>query len=205
MPASRSEVAARRAALKLRAKGSPITLRMVTFSAGAEPLPNPPGWEAVAVAGAHLAGATSLALAGTRLLGRLVAGDRLTIGADTVTVAAEASAEDNAITVTLAAPGLPADVADGAAVTPIWSADLPIMAEVAAGPRRLPDGSMTESRSFTAKIARFDLPDGVNVPDKDEPSHQWRIIMADGDERTVIDIAPTMVNGVCAVYDLLAR
>lgn len=195
----RSDVSGYRAMRLIRARGSAITLRRVSVvDSGPEPLPNPARVSGLVVTGDHPAGTPLLSLTGSPLVGRFVPGDLIDLpGLGAFLVTAEAAAVGNSVTLTVA-PTLPAPVADGTAATPIWTADLALKAIEADGGRKLPDGSMIEQHMAKLTVAALEL-------GGQEPDPQWRVVLASGAERTIIDIEPVRLDGMAVTYDLLVR
>lgn len=129
----------RRMAETYERKGTPIILRRTTSAVGG---PNPPVLVNPRLDGAVLAGVTQIAIRADQAVGRIVAGDKLNIGASIeYTVAAPVTARTPSMNPTVVvAPGFTAVTltapledpgADGATITMRWSADQTIYGSVA--------------------------------------------------------------------------
>ena len=184
--------------LARKGRAADVVLRAVTRLAGRDPSPNPPRVTgALTVSGAHSAGAVTLKLAAPGLSGRVVAGDRFTVGAVTVQASAQAiDAGDDTLTVALAVP-LPSPFAAGAAVAPVWAADVRKRAEMAPYPVRLVDNQLTFARDLRAVVSAT----GLLLP----PQPQWRFIMPDGEERTTETVQAQLAGGEPVSYVLQVR
>jgi hypothetical protein len=196
----KSEHLRRRAAALLGLEGGVITYRRTTRKDGYEPYPNPPrNSGALTLASTLTAGATSLVLGASALVGRIIAGDRFRLGATIPPVEAQAEALDdgaNRITVPLTFAA-PATIASGTAVTPIWSADREIKAVIAPMSRRLREDVLLETRDLQITIAGADI--------SFEPYVQDRVVLPGGDVREVVAIMPMMVDGFPFAWRLQVR
>jgi hypothetical protein len=208
MPMSRAETIAWQAARKLRLRGSPLTLRRPLLTDDLVALQNPPVIDGpLTVATDTAAGATSITLVAPSIDGFVAADDQFVLDGvpNSVTSAAKINADTAAVVnnepfgrlvIPLTAP-LSHTVAAGAGVTPIWAADLHIMGKVDAGPRSLADGTALEQADMIVTVAAFDLPQ--------EPSTRWVVILGPGQEYTVVSFTPELIDGIPALYDLVAR
>jgi hypothetical protein len=83
----RNEYVAQRVLARMKSRGQPMTLRAISMLAGPEPFRNPPDVAGLTViAGSHTAGQSYIGLAGSTVIGRLVPGDKVTVGAVVMTV-----------------------------------------------------------------------------------------------------------------------
>jgi hypothetical protein len=173
-----------------------VTYRRITTLAGPDPAPNPARVAALVVNGNPLAGATTIGLRGTALVGRFIAGDRLRIGDAILTVAGDAIAASNAASVTLTA-GLPTGFADGDAVTVEWANVRVVPADIQALGERIPDGTLVEMRDLFLTIAAGNLPW--------RPVSADEVVLPDGDVRTVVTAQPIMQDGIPISWRLQVR
>ena len=195
--ATRQQHYARRYQTLMLARGGPITLRAFSELAGPDPSPNPARLSALVVDGAHTAGATTLHLKAAAIGGRFIAGDSFLAGTTFLAKAAsQVIPTNNACAVPLAA-GLTQSLADGAAIAVTWAADKTIQAQAMPVSLRLVDGEMIQQRDLMVTVAANDLPG--------PPQPQWRIIMPDGDERSIVSIRPAAVDGIPVSYSFQAR
>lgn len=176
---------------------APITYRRITRLNDVTPGENPPSTAALLVNGASSSGATTISLKATPLTGFLRAGDKIRIGAQTYTVAANtAAAVADAIAVVTITPALVANTADGAAATATFIGSTSLRGTVSAYPIRLIDGSLIQARDLRIIIAAVDLPV--------DPQTEDDIIFA-GETRKVISATPRYVQDVIAGWDIQVR
>lgn len=182
----------------IRRNGAPVALRRLA-SAGTRN--SPPTLAAPVLDGPVAAGATVLALRGAQAYGRLVAGDTLTLGGQTVTVAAETASRpiDAAVPGFDAVPlttAIAADLPDATPVVPGWAADLAVYAKVQSFPRRLVDGQLIRSRDLSVAIGA--------LPDGSEPQLSWQLVIG-ADVRDILDVRPAYYGALIVRWDLQAR
>ncbi|QCN95871.1 hypothetical protein D3093_11710 [Azospirillum argentinense] len=108
--------------------GAPIIYRTPT---GNGAMLNPPTGSGWTVATAAAAGATAISTRATLTTGRLLAGDKLTVGGETYTITAPVSAASNVFSNVPITPPLAAPVAVGVPVTFEFACDRPVLAAVA--------------------------------------------------------------------------
>lgn len=195
-------IARRRVQSAIRKEGVWVTVIRVTRTAPPASLVNPPSLTGLVVNGAQAAGLTSLSLRATRMNGRFIAGDRLTIGANTLTVASDTAILDGELTVTLSltAP-LPAPVADGAAATLLPAAAKVVRAKVDRFPTSLIDGQMILATDHRVRLSALDV---------EKPTPQDIIRFADfvGEpirDRVVITCEPAIEQGYPLSYSVQVR
>lgn len=197
----RAQMAAWRVAQQMRLGGAAsISLRRYDTrnSDEGEPLRNPPEIRGDLVAGAAAAGSSTLVLSADTLVGYLAPADKLYLAGfqAPVTVAALAETAGNAVSVVLE-EDLPAAVPAGTPVTPVFSADQPLLAKVSEGPRIVEDGKLSDVRSMVVMISAFDL--------SVEPEPQWTVFLPDGLEYPIVAVTPTLVEGFAATYSIQIR
>jgi len=109
--------------------GAPILWRSV---AAGSPQTPPSISGALVLAATAPAGATALSLRATSLVGRLIAGDRVTVGGATYAVTNPVAAVGNSLPAVPIAPALATDVAAGAVATLFFARDVGVVAAIAA-------------------------------------------------------------------------
>jgi len=154
--------------------------------------------------GPILAGATTIMLRASQAVGRILAGDRLAIGATSfIAVATTVTAREpsmdpaiivtpgfDAITLTSPAPAAP----DGAPITPIWSADRIIPAAIQSYSLSLRNDQILAGDEEVI-IAAY----GNDRPDDTD------ILIFDGTPRSVVDVYPVYVLGLAAAWRVHVR
>jgi hypothetical protein len=143
-----------------------VTLRKVTVLPGANPAPNPPTYDGLVVDGAFSAGVSVINMRGDPVTGRLIAGDRFTVGTGPTVYAVTGSGSISPATAdTLPAvpftPVLAANAADGAAVVfTVFAADSSFDALVTSPPAILVNGTIVQSDQ-QIRFLDASLPAGV--------------------------------------------
>jgi hypothetical protein len=175
-----------------------VTYRRISRLDGPTPAQNPPRYSGpLTVAGPHEAGAATLALAGAGLVGRVVAGDRFTVGLRTFTAAAEALDTGlGTVTVPLTEP-LAAPLSGGSTAAPAWSADTVLWCRKRAYGERLIDGQQILAGDHRVEIAAADL--------AFDPTAQDLVIMPNGDVTVVVAAIPTEMDGEAVTWALQTR
>lgn len=194
----------RRYADAMQRRGRQITLRRITALADGT-TPNPPTLVFPVLDGDAAAAATSIAIRASQAIGRLLAGDTLSIGGFApVTIAADVTARALSLdpanpatpgfdAVTLAS-GLPGAAADGTAIVPTWKADTLVWASVqgfAVGLR----SDQIVSGDLRVRIAAFGIA---------QPSLTDRLLI-DGYDRSIVGVDPFYVRSDIAAWDVQAR
>lgn len=181
-----------------------VKLRTVTRSSGPNPKQNPALVVGGVVDGAHLAGATTLALRGTTLRGRFLLGDIVQIGSLTATVAAPGASDNDLHRITLPlSAGLSAPLNDGAAVTAIfWAADRSLPAKVEAFPLNLIDGEMVLAGDLRIMVAAKDC--GATPP-RPQDTVMVSLNGAAEEPYTVQAVIPAMEETYAVAYTLQVR
>lgn len=193
---TRAQYAAQRLHAELKRRRATVTLRTPSTLPGSDPQPNPPRVAGLVVDGEHAPGATTLRLRGTALAGRMVKGDRIMVGAQTVTVQADATAALNRIALTVF-PALAQGAADGTPVAPLWAADRVIPARVESQGVRLGEGNLIEQRGYSVRVSAHQLTPAPTLLDL--------VILASGEPRKVAAIIPDLVDGEPVAYTLMVR
>lgn len=191
----------KRVANAVKRRGKTITLRRITTSAAPYSLPNPPTMVSPVLDGAHTAGDTTIAIRGSDVRGRLIAGDELKIGATSYTVTgtinsrslAAATPGFDAVTIS---PGLVSNLPDGTAIVPKWLADEELIATIRSYPIRLIDGSLIQARDLWISIG---FVDGLERPTETDK------LLIDGDIRAIVSSTPAYAGSVIARWDIQAR
>ena len=189
-------------AAAIKSRGAPAVLRAVTKS-GKPELPNPPTFVDPVVASALAVGATSLSINCSSAYGRILAGDILGINGANYTVTApvvsrvnvsgNAGFDNVAFTPALANP-----ILSGAAITPLWRADISTYAVINAYPTSISDtelirlGDMRVTLPAVGPTANLDI------------RLAYKLI-AVGDERTILNLTPNYVQGTIVSYSAQAR
>lgn len=179
--------------------GKSAVYRHVTFSQGSTPAPNPPSrCFGLVVDGNASAGATQISFRADSLHGRFIPGDNFRIAGDTTTytVTNEVAASANRVVNLPFSPSLVVAANDGAAVTPIWSAEKPIKIRLADYPLRLVDGTHIQTADVRVAIPGSALSTAPVPGDK---------IIVDGVERTVIHVSPQYIANSVGIWWLQAR
>lgn len=193
----------RRYADAVERRGTKVTLRRTTLVNGVSP--NPAVLVSPVLDGNHSSGATSIAIRAGQATGRIIAGDKLKIGAlDPITVSATATARlpsmDPSVTpnpgfasVSLAAP-LPSGQADGAVIVPTWVADQQVWVVLTGAPI-----NMTNDRILAGDLF-------VRMPSFNtaQPLMDQQLLV-NGDWRTVVNVRPVFWNTLISAWDVQAR
>lgn len=193
---NRASYVAERLYQVLRIRGTRVTIRTPSVVPGSAPQPNPPRATALRLGVDAIQGATTITVTADQLSGRFVAGDRLTLGNQVLTVQSTATASGNSASVAVS-PGLAEARSMGAAITPTWSADRTVPAAVAGYARRLVDGTLIEARDFAVTVSSHNL--GAT------PTLQDTLILASGEVRRIVTVTPQLVQGEPSGYLLQAR
>jgi hypothetical protein len=184
-------------------RGRQIVLRRISLINGQSP--NPPVLVSPVTNGHALAGATHIAIRAIQAVGRIVAGDILTIGSlAPIAVAADVTAQvptmDPAVTVTpgfgvvvLAAP-LPSDVADGSPIVPAWMADQLVWTMERNFSIAL-QGTQIVAGDLSMVVAAF----GVTRPNTTDQ------LLLDGSIRSIVNVGREMVRGQAVAWTIQAR
>lgn len=183
----------------VRRRGAPIVIRRLSPLPGPVPAISPPTLSAdLVVDGAVAPGATSISLRCSSAIGRLVAGDVLTIADQSLTVStdtlARSQAGQNGFSAVPVTP-VQAPIADGAAVSIAFAADLNTFAMINSFPRRLIDGERIKARDLSVVMGGLNL---LAV----EPT--WRLLFG-GRVLSIVDAQPTYLRTEIARWDVQAR
>jgi hypothetical protein len=187
----------------VRRRGLLITLRRITTTADGI---NPPSVVDLAADGTQASGATTLALRGSSVAGRLLVGDTITMAGQTFTA-----------TVNTPSRGVLADVPgfSGVAVTPpvgtaissgtpatlACAADIPVYATIEQFARQVVDGQLIVTRRLTVRVPTLDAT-GAALP---EPRNSWQMVV-NGDVRSIQSAVPDFgMGGVIISWTLVAR
>jgi hypothetical protein len=177
--------------------GVRLTLRHVTRTGGPTGLANPATVVGAVIDGLHEVGAPALALRGTTLRGRFLAGDMIQIGSVLAAVAAPGASDDgrNRITLPLQT-GLTAPLADGIAVSAFfWGADRRTWGIVRSFPTRLIDGQniLASDQQVTLAARHCPVPPTVNdqvlIGWNGGPPEAWRIMDVEPVRSGLTDVA----------------
>lgn len=194
----RAQHSRRQAAQQMRLHPVWITLRRLTRADGPYPAQNPPRVQgSLALAGAHQAGDTIVAVRATRLQGRIIVGDIIAIGTSkhTATIAATDTGT-NMIAVTISPP-LAAPAADGAAVSATWLGEKRLPCRQQDFGLRMTDGEKIIAGDQKITVAAIDL--------SFEPKAEDQVILPDGKLLTVVNVFPSRIDGQAILWDLHTR
>lgn len=187
-----------RAAQMMRLRPVWITYRRITRLDGPYAAQNPPRVQgALVVSGAHSAGATTLALRATRLQGRVVPGDKLTLAGVTYLVTGQVADTGANVIIAPVTPALVAPAADGATVAAAWVGERRIPARQQDYGQRLIDGQMILSGDQKITVAAQDL--------AGDPVPQDQVVLPGGTLMTVVAVFPSRMDGDPITWDLQVR
>lgn len=179
-----------------------IALRLTTRINGPAASHNPATVVGAVVDGLHNAGATTLNLRGSKLLGRFIAGDLVQVGSSVCSVAsATLDNGANKIALPLVAP-LPSLAVDNTPVAIFWAADREIAAKVEAWPQNLIDGQMIQVGDLRVQIAALHLKGAEPKPGNEA------MISLNGAPRepwTIVAVTPLLEDTWAVAYTLQVR
>ena len=177
-----------------------FTYRVVTQLGRADPSPNPPTAEGLALSAALAAGDTQLGLRGTKLRGHLLAGDAVLCAGLRLVVASGPVRDDgaNGMVLPLAGPATAA-LAAGTAATLALACDTAIKGRVASYGERIADGTLLKAGDYAFELLAGDL---AVAP---EPGHQVLCPAETARWLTVFGVIPKLMNGFPVGYRLQAR
>lgn len=200
--ATGDDTIARRVADACYRRGRRVTIRRIAKSSGASPHP-PVLFNAVSD-GAYSAGVTTISIRASQAVGRLLAGDKLTIGSATATVGAEISARSPSFDPSVVVvPGftniqlsvaLSASVSDGDAVTLTAATDATAWMMPTAIPARLRSDQIITGDLFLRMPAYRQT----------KPLTTDQLII-DGTAYSIIGIDPIFQRAITVAWDLQAR
>lgn len=183
-------------------RGGKIALRQFTSLPGPTPYSNPPTLDTPLVDGVVPRGSLSLSIRAQSAVGRLIAGDTLSIAGASYTVAQACNARTypsnstpgfDSVQLT---SGIIADVADGAAISIVWIADLPTYAMVSPFPVSLMmNGDMIQMKDLRVMVPAFRLP---------PPDLTWRVAL-NGRDYAIISKQATYIGTDVIEWMLQAR
>jgi hypothetical protein len=191
----RSDYVAHRIGVRTRQRGGTATLRHVTSSGGPQAAMNPPRVVSAVVNGAFAGGATSMSLRATTAVGRLLAGDRILVGPQTILVTGTALAVANVWTA-IPVQALLVGLSDGQAATFSWAADETVAAE----------GMQLDQRWFPGtEISGSDSQVLVPAQGLSQPPRLGDLLIWAGADHKVLGVASKLVQGQVVQWVLLLR
>lgn len=175
-----------------------IVYRRVVSPYGQNASPSPPSHGGLIVDATAALGATQITISSSFAVGRLVAGDKLTIVGDSTvySVTAPISAVDNKFTNVPITPALVQQAAQGASVSAAFAADLKVMVRVAAFPLQLVNGTTIRATDLQVVIPAILL--------AFEPSTTDMLII-DSKIHKIINVSPGYVASQVGLYRIQAR
>jgi hypothetical protein len=176
--------------------GVPVVYRSVTGTGAAQ---NPPQGSSFVVAAPALAGATSIIIKSVYAVGKLLPGDRVSVGGHDHVVTAPAQAVSNQITISIS-PALPADVGQGGPVVLSFKADYALRAAVS-GYRAEEIIGGVQSGDLRVVVLRS-LLTGAGLLDDPAPTG---VLIAMGKTWAIKNVDPTYNGADVLAYEIQAR
>lgn len=183
----------------VEATGKAIVFRRIVSTGGANPATNPVTG-AITVSSAASVGASTITLNAPAGNWTLEPGDKLTIGANVVTVASRVVSASGKFTAVPLSSALTEAVTVGQAVAVTWVNDFPCKAIVGSFEQRLIDGTTIKIGDTRVMMQTSDS-SGRSIP---KPTALDKIIM-DGITRSIVTAGVEYAGSEPAVFDVQAR
>ena len=180
-------------------QGMNVVVRNLTTVTGPQPYPNPPSLSSnFAVSGGASIHATSITFAGSLVNGRLLAGDKFTLGASPTvyTIGTTIQSSANAFTGVVFSPGLSVAATDGESVAFTFSADTTVPALVTSFPSRLVNGTTIQASDKQVRFLASSLSYAPVVTDK---------VFMFSEAYSIVNPRPIQVQGTIFGWSLHVR
>jgi hypothetical protein len=193
----RADYLALRVSQRIQQRGTPAVLRRMTGLPGPQPAMNPPQLVDPVVHGAVSAGAAAVSLRASTARGRLVAGDKIIIGAQVLTVGGTIVAANNQLVAIPVSPVVGAGgLADGQAVNLTFAADQAVSVYETALDLRLFPGTEVQQMDSQVMLGSYGVTPAPRLGDHLRIGLQWWRILA---------VSPRQVQGAAAEWALMLR